>query len=481
MRDPVAYQRHAAPKSTALIDAESDDRWSYREFDRAVERTAGRLWALGMRPGDRLGALLDTSPAFARLVHATWRIDVTFVPLNTRLPEAELREQLDRIALAAVLAGETYAERARAAAEVPVEPLSALTEEPIAEFAAEDPPLDSPRTMLFTSGTTGEPKAVVLTGRNLVASAVASAFRLGVLPDDRWYDPLPGYHMGGLAPIVRASLYGTCVVLPGEFDAPRALEHLRVYDASGLSLVPTMLDRLLDAGEVPESLRFVLTGGAPTSPELIARCERRGVPIHPTYGMTETASQIATARPDEAFANPEGAGRPLAFTRVYAVSDDEVLSAGEAGELVVSGPTVMAKYYDDREANSRVFGSYGYRTGDLGVVESDGAIRVLGRLDETIITGGENVSPTEVARVLRKHPGVTECAVVGLPDPEWGQRVCALVVGDATETAVREFCEGRLANYKRPKTIVFTGALPRTASGTVDREAVRERLSERVE
>lgn len=481
MRDPVSYQRHAAPESTALIDVESGEQWSYREFDRAVERTAGRLWALGMRPGDRLGVLLDTSPAFARLVHATWRIDATFVALNTRLPEAELREQLDRIDLATVLAGETYAERARTAADAPVEPLSALAEEPIAEFAAEDPSLGGPRTMLFTSGTTGEPKAVVLTGENLVASAVASAFRLGVLPGDRWYDPLAGYHMGGLAPIVRAALYGTCVVLPGEFDAPRALEHLRAYDVTGVSIVPTMLDRLLDSGEFPESLRFVLTGGAPTPPELIARCERRGVPIHPTYGMTETTSQIATARPAEAYANPERAGRPLAFTRVRAVDDDGICLPGEPGELVVSGPTVMAGYYGDREANDRVFGPYGYRTGDLGVVEPDGAIRVLGRLNETIITGGENVHPAEVARALREHPGVAECAVVGLPDPEWGERVCALLVGDATETAVREFCEGRLANYKRPKTIAFTGALPRTASGTVDREAVRERLSERVE
>lgn len=483
MRDPVSYQRHAAPESTALIDADSGEKRTYSDFDRAIERAAGRLWSLGVRPGDQLGVLADTSSNFARLVHAAWRIGAVLVPLNTRLSETELRDQVGRIDPTVILAVEASAERARAVGAVPVRSLAALAEESIVEFVAEDPPLDSPRAMLFTSGTTGEPKAVVLTARNLLASAVASAFRLGVLPDDCWYDPLAGYHMGGLAPIVRSGIYGTCVVLSGEFDAERALSHLHEYDATGVSLVPTMLKRMLDAGDLPDSLRFVLTGGAPTPPELVAHCERREVPIHPTYGMTETASQVATARPEEAFARPDRAGRPLPFTRVRAVDEDDVLPPGESGELVVSGPTVMEGYYGDREATERALGPRGYHTGDLGVVERDGAIRVIGRIDETIITGGENVSPTEVARTLRAHPAVEDCAVIGLPDPEWGERVAALVVAaGATATGLCEFCEGRLADYKRPKTIGFADTLPRTASGTIDRQAVRERLSsERVE
>ncbi|ADJ15048.1 class I adenylate-forming enzyme family protein [Halalkalicoccus jeotgali] len=480
MRDPVASQRHSGPDSTALLDAGADERWTYAELDRAVERTAGRLWALGVRPGDQLGVLADTGPDFARVVHATWRIGAVLVPLDTHLAERELRERLACVDLVALLAGRPHAERARSIAEVPVESLQASATEP-AEFVAEDPPPDAPRVMLFTSGTTGQPKAVVLTGRNLVSSAVASAFRLGVLPEDRWYDPLAGYHMGGLAPIVRSALYGTCVVLPDRFDAGRALSHLHDHEVTGVSVVPTMLDRLLDAGEFPESLRFALTGGAPTPPELIARCEERGVPIHPTYGMTETASQVATARPAEAYANPDRAGRPLAFTRVRALDGEEPLAPGEPGELVVSGPTVTTGYYGDPETTDRVFGPYGFRTGDLGVVEPDGSIRVLGRVDDAIITGGENVHPADVARILREHPDVEACAVVGLPDPEWGERVCALVVGEASEAALRAFCEGRLADYKRPKTIAFADSLPRTVSGTVDRETVRDRLAERSE
>lgn len=488
MRDPVAHQRHAAPEALALVDAETGENWRYAAVDRAIEATAGRLWSLGVRPGDRLGVLADTTPDFARLVHATWRIGAVMIPLNTRLSEPELRARTERVDLDALVYDGSDAALAGAIADgIPARSIGAgsgLAGESVAEFVAADPPPSAPRVMLFTSGTTGEPKAVVLTARNLAASAIASAFRLGVLPDDRWYDPLPGYHMGGLAPIVRAALYGTTAVLAGEFDAERALDHLHEHDTTGVSLVPTMLDRLLDAGDLPDSLRFVLVGGAPTPPALVDRCERRGVPIHPSYGMTETASQVATARPGEAFADPETVGRPLPFTRVRAIEDNEVLSPGEAGELVVSGPTVM-KGYDDPEATDRAFGPHGYHTGDLGIVAEDGSIRVLGRLDDAIITGGENVHPAEVADAIRAHPDVEDAAVVGLPDPEWGERVAALIVSEGTSAAeIRAFCEGRIAGYKRPKMVAFADELPRTASGTIDREAVRERLnadSERVE
>lgn len=486
MRDLIAHQRHAAPDAVALINAETGERRRYAELHEAVERTAGRLWSLGLRPGDQLGVLADTSPAFARLIHAAWRIGAVLVPLHARLSESELREQCRQVDLTILVADDAHAETAAAVTDVPVrsfEDEAPLAGESVASIPEVDVEFDDPRFMLFTSGTTGESKAVVLTARSVLASAVASAFRLGVLPDDRWYDPLPASHMGGLAPVVRCALYGTTTVLADEFDAERALDHLREHDATGVSLVPTMLSRLLEAGTLPDSLRFVLVGGAPTPPELIERCEDRGVPIHPSYGMTETASQIATARPEEAFSHPNWAGRPLAFARVRAVENGEVLPPGKTGELVVRGPTVMKGYYGDPDATEAAFGPHGYHTGDLGVVEADGSVRVIGRIDDTIITGGENVHPAEVADALRDHPGIEDAAVVGLSDPEWGERVATLVVAEElTASDVRTFCEGRLANYKHPKTVGFADSLPRTASGTVDRESVRERLnSERVE
>ncbi|MFC6769462.1 AMP-binding protein, partial [Natrinema soli] len=196
--------------------------------------------------------------------------------------------------------------------------------------------LDETVVLAFTSGTTGDPKAVRLTRRNFLASATASAFRLGIDPDDRWCCPLSLYHVGGLSVVVRSVLYGTTAVLTRSrgFDATDVLDVLNGYDCTGVSVVPTMLGRLLEAGDLPESLRFVLVGGAPTPNDIVEACEDRGVPIYPSYGMTEATSQIATARPREAFDDPDTVGRPLLPTDMTVVDDEsgEPLPAGEIGE-----------------------------------------------------------------------------------------------------------------------------------------------------
>ncbi|MFC6730841.1 AMP-binding protein, partial [Natronoarchaeum mannanilyticum] len=258
----------------------------------------------------------------------------------------------------------------------------------------------------------------------LLASAVASAFRLGVAPDDRWLCCLPMYHMGGLAPVLRSTLYGTTVVLQSEFDAERTPTVARERGVTGVSLVPTMLQRILDrdaAPDLPDTLRFVLLGGAPAGADLIADCERRDVPVHPTFGMTETASQVATATPREAFEHEGTVGRPLFGTTVTVVDEDgDPLPAGETGELVVDGPTVTPGYYGDSAATEASFGAHGLHTGDVGYRDDGGRLWVLNRRDDRIVTGGENVDPGEVVGALREHPKIRDAAVVGLDDAEWG-------------------------------------------------------------
>jgi O-succinylbenzoic acid--CoA ligase len=205
--------------------------------------------------------------------------------------------------------------------------------------------------------------------------------------------------------------------------------------------------------------------------------------------MTETASQIATARPREAFEHRGTVGRPLLRTDVAVVGEGggdgvegEPVPAGETGELVVSGPTVMRGYYGDPEATADAFGEHGFHTGDVGYRDEAGRIWVLNRREDRIITGGENVHPGEVVEALREHPGIRDVAVVGLDDEEWGERVAALVVpeadADLSVEDVEGFCDEKLAGYKRPRSIAFAEDLPRTASGTVERGAVRERLRE---
>ncbi|UTF53045.1 class I adenylate-forming enzyme family protein [Natronosalvus rutilus] len=524
--DLLARRTATTPEWTALIDADEGSRYSYGDLDKAVDAL---LEGLPGQPGERLGIVLTTRPAFVTLLFAAMRGRRALVLLNVRETAEELRSKAARAGVSALLCEDETEGLARdiGGESVPIysvdgkqggndsSPLASLAPlEPNAErdrslesCVGRDPTLEpEPGTggetnrtpelanpdgrnsgkellIAFTSGTTGEPKGVRLTTENLVSSATASAFRLGVDPDDRWLCCLPMYHVGGLAPVFRSALYGTTVVLQREFDPDATARTMESHDVTGVSLVPTMLSRLLEADwRPPTSLRFVLLGGAPASPDLIDRCGRRGVPACPTYGMTETASQIATATPEEAVAHEGTVGRPLVCTEVTILDDDgDPVEAGEMGEIVVSGPTVTPGYLE-AERTRAAFDERGLHTGDLGQRDQDGRLWILDRQSDRIVTGGENVDPTAVATVLEDHPAVSAAAVVGLSDEEWGERVGGLVVASSGEEvdpyALRAYCRDRLAGFKCPKTIGVASSLPRTHSGTVDREQVRGRLEE---
>ncbi|WP_408958703.1 class I adenylate-forming enzyme family protein [Natrinema sp. 74] len=518
-RDLVAHRVAATPDRTALIDVATETEWTVRDLDRRVDRAAAGLASvLDGREGaggERIGVLMDTRPAFATLFFAAMRTGTTVVPLNVRETVGELAATVERTDLPAVVCERTTEADALALAdEAAPRPIDVYSvDEPHRDRVSEafqsaansssdsesgsdtrsravEPVAlerDDTQLIMFTSGTSGEPKGVRLTVGNLVASATASAFRLGVSSEDRWLCCLPMYHMGGLAPVLRSVLYGTPVVIQREFDAESTARVLAEYDITGVSLVPTMCKRLLEAGWEPaDALRFVLLGGAPASDELLERCREHGVPVSPTYGMTETASQIATATPDEVDAHEGTVGQPLLFTDVSVVDETgKALEPGEQGELVVSGPTVTPGYLDDGHTEA-AFGDRGLHTGDIGFRDADGRLWILNRRSDRIVTGGENVDPGEVIAALRSHPRVEDAAVVGLEDAEWGERVAALVVpGSGTDSDGRleprsllAHCDDRLAGFKQPKTIGVADELPRTASGTVDREAVYERLLE---
>ncbi|AQL41568.1 o-succinylbenzoate--CoA ligase [Halorientalis sp. IM1011] len=493
-KDLVAARAAATPDRIAVIDADRDASRTYREYDAAVGRKATALAALAGADPDRIALLLDTRPAFADLFFAAMRLGATVVPLNVRLTPTELTERIARTDPDVLVCEKETAGTARDVFDGPVASVDESEDDDVQALSdVEGAPVepasltaDTEQLIMFTSGTTGRPKGVRLTVGNLVASATASAFRLGVSPGDRWLCCLPTYHMGGLAPVVRSALYGSTVAIQREFDAEATAAVLDEYGITGVSLVPTMLSRLLDAGWSPaESLRFVLLGGAPATDELLARCRDLGVPAHPTYGMTETASQIATAAPEQTSSHEGTVGQPLVNTTVTVVDEDgDPVAPGETGEIVVSGPTVTPGYLDP-EVTEAAFGELGLHTGDVGSRDEDGRLWIHNRLDDRIVTGGENVDPGEVVAVLRDHPAVEEAAVVGLDDEEWGERVAALVVPIAGRSPSTEeieiHCRERLAGFKLPRTVGFAEELPRTASGTVDRDAVRERLRDRRE
>lgn len=482
MRDWLAIRAQATPARTALVHASSGEATSYGTLDDEVERLAGRLAGFGVDVDDHLGVVAETRPAFVRLAHAASRLGAVLVPLNARLTARELTTALDTAdvdTLVCTAATEATAAEAFDGPLATLDPptagarrVSSIHPEP---FELGSWTRDCTAVLLATSGTTGGPKLVRLTMGNLAASAAASSWRLGVLPDDCWYCTLPMYHMGGLAPVYRSVLYGTGVaVSEGGFDPAESLAEIERNGMTTTSLVPTMCRELLDADDagVLATLRFVLVGGAPTPDSLVERARAAGVALYPSYGMTETSSQIATASPDQTRDALGTVGSPLMFTQVRIVDTDGVpVEPGDSGEIVVSGATVTPGYYDDPEATAEAFGPHGFHTGDAGYRDESGQLWVLNRLTDRIITGGENVDPGAVAAVLRDHPDVDDAFVAGVPDERFGQRVASLLVGPDSTEPVERFARDRLAGFKIPRQWRLVETLPRTASGTVDRAA----------
>jgi len=460
------------PEGLALVAGAI--RLDWRTLAARVDAVAARLATLGVGPGDRVALAMEPSIRLVELVHAAQRAGVALVVLNTRLAAPEIAMLVAHAEPALVLHdaahGATLAGVTARIVEAHAE-LDAVVAAPRSSPIAVDS--DAIATILYTSGTTGRPKGVVLTHGNHAASARASRERLGLRSDDRWLSVLPLHHVGGLSIVMRSVLDGTPLVLHPRFD-PAAVRHALAHDGiTLLSLVPTMLHRLLDEtgdAAAPASLRCVLVGGAALAPELAARARARGWPIAPTYGLTEAASQVATATPDDASA--PGVGAPLAGTRVRIDGAD----ADGRGEIHVCGPTIMRGYFRDDDATRAVLRDGWLHTGDVGRLAADGRLEVFDRRSDVVITGGENVYPTEVESVLLAHPAIAEAAVYGVPDAEWGRRVQAAVVvraGAAFDAdAVRAWCRTRLAGYKIPRVIVAVADLPRTASGKIRRRAL---------
>jgi o-succinylbenzoate---CoA ligase len=410
--------------------------WTYRELHAEAATVAGALREWGIGHGDRVALALPSDELIVAL-HACLSIGVAAVPIDLRLTEAERMARLDGVA--------------RTLTELP-------TGQPIPERPLE---LSDIATVMYTSGTTAGPKRVELSLSNWLWNAIGSAVALGLDPAERWLCPMPLAHVGGLSIALRSAIYGTTVMLLERFDTDQVRDALLDADepVTLVSLVPTMLSRLLDAGlREPPALRRVLLGGGPIAPALLQRAREASIVVAPSFGMTETCSQIATD------------GVPLLGAE---------LTLSDAGELLVRGPSV---------AHGALSGDGWLHTGDLAGFDEAGRLQIVGRTADTIVSGGENIAPTEVEAVLLEHEAVSDAAVVGRPDPEWGEAVVALIVprlawmsthpnGVAVDAAMaddlRDFCGARLAPFKVPKRFELVQTLPRSATGKLQRRELR--------
>jgi o-succinylbenzoate---CoA ligase len=428
------------PDHPALIDVDGRAT-TYAELHAQALDAAAVLAAEGVERGDRVALRLPPGAPFLAALHAALMLGAAVVPVDLRLAPKQQDQRC------------TTAKRTVAA------PLR-RTGEPDAEVV-ERLVVASPATVIHTSGTTAEPKPVALTIGNWTWNALGSALALGLEPYDRWLCTLPLSHVGGLAILIRNAIYGTTIVLHERFDAEAVLTAIERDRVTLVSLVPTTLERLLDAGlKAPNPLRIALIGGGPLPPALAAQAQEAGIPVAQTYGMTEACSQVATSLPGE----PETAGRPLVGQRIEIAED---------GEILVAGPTVAPGAAD---ADGWL------HTGDCGVLDASGRLVVTGRKADTIVSGGENVAPAEVEAALLAHPAVADAGVYGRPDPRWGEAVVATVVlhdgSHAEAEELRAHVGAQLARFKVPKQIAFAERLPRTASGKLlRRELMENRVS----
>lgn len=470
--DWLAARAAAAPDAEAVVAPEGV--LTFGGLDAEALSAARRLAAVGVAPGSRVALALGNGLPFVVLTHALARLGAVMVPLNTRLAPAEASWQLSDSRASLVVCDDAHgalaadAARAAGARVLALDELEAAVPAEVALGRGTD--LAAPQGIIYTSATSGRPKGALLSFGNHWWSAVGSALNLGVHRDDRWLVPLPAYHVGGLAGLWRGAIYGIPVVIQDRFDPEAANHAIDVGGVTAVSVVSTMLRRMLDArGDrpYPAALRCVLLGGGPAPAELIERCLAARVPVAPTYGLTEAASQVATLRPDEVARRPGSSGRPLLPV--------EVRVDGE--EILVRGPTVMLGYADRPEETAAALRDGWLRTGDLGRLDDDGYLYVLDRREDLIVSGGENVYPAEVEAVLLQHPAVADAGVVGVPDPQWGAAVAAAVVprpgAQLDEASLRAFCADRLAHYKVPRRIWAADALPRGPGGKLLRRELR--------
>lgn len=436
LQEWLTYRARQTPARLALVEEGAST--TYDDLEGAAAATARKLAALGVEHGDRVATTLPAGGEFVGLVHAVSKLGAVLVPINTRLTDAERRWQIEDCGARLVVS----------------EPLCGPERD--AELLEEVDP-HRPHSILYTSGTSSQPKPVVLTYSNFLASAKASQSNLGVVADDRWLCVLPLFHIGGLSILIRSVIAGTAAVVHERFDPDRVVSALESGEVTLASFVATMLRRLQSAGlKSAPRLRAALLGGGPVPRDLLAWAERAGLCVVQTYGMTETCSQVATLSPSEAHSATGACGRPLEGARI---------EISNRGEILVSGAMVSQK---------ALSGDGWLHTGDRGFFDQRGLLHVEGRLSDVIVTGGENVACQEVEQALSVHPQVADACVVGRSDPHWGEVIVAYLVCSAelTDTQVYRHCREHLASYKVPKALERVDSLPRNSQGKLLRRLI---------
>jgi len=496
------------PERTAYICG--DTVRSFSDIDRRVTRLANALATRGLRHGDRLAVLMTNSIEMLETIFAGWRVGAIVVPINFRLVADEVGFILGDCGASVVVVDEGLAPLVRGvradlsdAVRVVVfgeSPQGGPGTERYDDLieAADDTPTpvsvdeQDPALIMYTSGTTGRPKGAVLTHFNLLMSTLNSMVTQGIVGyDDVWYGNLPLFHIGGLTGILPYVMGGgSAVVVPsGNFESRQAVEEMERYGVTGCVFVGMQWDEICDqvtASGARLSLRRAAWGAANTPVDVLKKMERAlpGVPIFSFFGQTEMSPVTCILRAEDSERKRGSVGRPLMNVEARVVDDDgKDVAVGEVGEIVYRGPTVMQGYWKMPETNELAFADGWFHSGDLCRMDEEGYLYVVDRKTDMIISGGENIYCPEVEAVLRAHPGVADAALIGVPDPKWGETPRAIIVptdpGEPPDEALLiGWCKEHLASYKKPTSVFVTDRFPLNSAGKVLKPVLRQQFGQ---
>lgn len=487
---PRFWARHATSRPALVFEGRTI---TWGELEDRVARLAGGLRATGVEKGDRVGFLCRNTPEFYEVLLACARIGAVFVPFNTRLSHGEMNHIAADSDLSLLVTERHFSDRLTGPlADVDrIHFLDAphggaasyedLLGEPV--HRPTDVTLDDLLILVYTSGTTGLAKAAMITHRNAVATAVAVINADGIGPTDRVLLPAPLAFAGSVLSVSMPMLQaGASIAIERSFDPERTLDLVERGGVTMLKLVPVIYQMMAASPTFHErdfsGLRTATSGGAPVPLDIIQTYQARGVGLASAYGLTEGSGYNLGLPAEQAEERVGWSGFPLPFQEARIVDEEgKEKPHGEVGELVLRGPNIMVGYWRAPEATAEALRDGWLHTGDLALRDEEGYFKVVDRKKDMIISGGINVYPAEVERVLRMHPAVLDVAVVGVPDEKWGESPLAYVVSADPGLTLEELnaaTSSELADYKRPRHLVLLDELPRNTNGKLLKRALRE-------
>jgi fatty-acyl-CoA synthase len=483
---------------------------TFGEVDARVTSLANALAARGLRHGDRLAVLMMNSVERIESIFAGWRLGAIVVPVNFRLVAEEVGFILGDSGASVIIVDEALAPLVAAVRHTLPEvqavvvlgessgagpgavDYAALIEAAEATTVTVAVREHDPALIMYTSGTTGRPKGAVLSHFNLLMSTLNSMVTQGIVGyDDVWYGNLPLFHIGGLTGILPYVIGGGCaVIVPSRnFESRQAVEEMARFGVTGCVFVGMQWDEICDqvvATGLQLSLRRASWGAANTPVDVLKKMEQTlpGVPIYSFFGQTEMSPVTCILHAEDSERKRGSVGRPIMNVEARVVDEDgEDVAVGEVGEIVYRGPTVMEGYWRMPETNALAFADGWFHSGDLCRMDDEGYLYVVDRKTDMIISGGENIYCPEVEAVLRSHPGVAEAALIGLPDPKWGETPRGVIVpmdpaDPPDEASLIAWCKERLASYKKPTSVVITARMPLNSAGKVLKPVLRQQFGQ---